>query len=129
MKPLLLACGIWFAAFAAALFGLATTLPGQPDVTGQIILDHQPFCQSFVVQTDSGFLLLDWEDGNLHFGETDTIVGPFGSRGLQTFDVVGRGTMEARIYLSTHNLLHADQSFRDRCGLDRGAPIGTALMQ
>jgi hypothetical protein len=129
MKPLFLACGIWFAAFAAALLGLATTGPGNPDLVGQIVFDDKPFCQSFVVQTDRGFVLLDWEDGNTTFGETDTIIGPLHARGLQTFAVVGRGTMEATVYVWTPSLLHADQTFRDRCGLDRGSAIGTALVQ
>ena len=129
MKPLFLACGIWFTAFTAALLGLITMSPGDPDLVGQIILDHKPFCQIFVVQIDRGFVLLEWEDGNLTFGETDTIIGPLHTRGIQTFKVVGRSTMEASIFERTTNRLDAEQAFRNRCGLGRDSPIGTALVQ
>jgi hypothetical protein len=129
MKALFLACGIWLAAFTMAVVGLITTSPGNSDRLGQIILDHKPFCQSFVVQTEERFVLLDWEDGNLTFGETDTIKGPLHNRGLHTFEVIGRGLMEARLYEWTSNRLHAEQTFRGRCGLDRGSPVGTALAQ
>jgi hypothetical protein len=129
MKALILACGIWFVAFAAALLGLISMAPSTPDLIGQVVFDDRPFCQSFVVQTDRGFAILDWEDGDLSFGETDTIIGPLHTRGLQSFDVVGRGSVEARVYVWTHNRLHADQTFRDRCGLDRGVAVGTAFME
>jgi hypothetical protein len=129
MKPLLLACGVWLFAFAGAVLGLIMSRPGHPDLTGQVILDHKPFCQSFVVQIDRDFVILDWEDGVLTFGETDTIVGPLRTGGLHRFDVIGRGVIEARLYIRTPNLLHAEQTFRARCGLDDGISAGTALVQ
>jgi hypothetical protein len=128
MQALILACGLWFGAFAAGILGLISTGPRTADLMGQVVYDDRPFCQSFVVQTDRGFAILDGEDANLAFGETDTIIGPLRTRGFQSFDVVGRGTIEARLYVWTPNRLHAEQTVRDRCGLDRGLPIGAAFM-
>jgi hypothetical protein len=128
MRPLILACGIWSFGLIVVFLGLITSEPGDPDLMGRIILDHKPFCESFVVQTERGFVILDWEDGHLTFGASDTIVGPIHSRGLQTFDIVGRGVMNARVYQWTPNLPHAERAFQDRCGLDVGSPIGTAFL-
>jgi hypothetical protein len=128
MRALILACGIWFVAFAAVVLGLISMEPSTSELIGQVVYDNRPFCQSFVVQSDRGFAILDGEDANLVFGETDTVVGPLRTRGLQSFDVVGRGIIEARLYVWTPNRLHAEQAFRDRCGLDRGMPIGAAFM-
>ena len=124
MQALILACGLWVVAFAAVVLGLISMEPSPSDLMGQVVYDDRPFCQSFLVQTDRGFAILDGEDANLAFGETDTIVGPLRTRGLQSFDVVGRGTIEATVYMWTPNRLHAEKAFQDRCGLDGGMPIG-----
>jgi hypothetical protein len=128
MQALILACGLWCIAFTAAVLGLISMEPSASDLMGQVVYDDRPFCQSFVVQTDRGFAILDGKDVHLAVGETDMIIGPLRSRGLQSFDAIGRGTIEATVYAWTPNRLHAEQTFRDRCGLDRGMPIGAAFM-
>jgi hypothetical protein len=96
MTKLLLAFGLWCVAFAFAVVGLITTGPGRPNFTGTVVLDFKPFCQTFVVQTEQGFVLLEWEDGTLFFGEGDSLTGPLHTTGLQSLNVVGRGAMTAR---------------------------------
>ena len=66
-KPLL-AFGLWCVAFAVGVVGLITSGPGNPRFTGTVVFDFKPFCQSFVVQTERGFVLLEWEDGTLFSG-------------------------------------------------------------
>jgi hypothetical protein len=127
MMSLFLACGIWLVAFATAIVGLTLTSSRGPAQAGQIVLDHKPFCETFVVQTDGGFFLLDWEDGDLAFGETDRIVGPFHAQGAQVFEVVGRGVLKARISRQMSNLPLAVQAFRERCEIDRSTPLEAAL--
>jgi hypothetical protein len=75
MIKLLLAVGIWGIAIVVALLGLIATGPGNPRFTGTIVHDFKPFCRSFVVQTEQGFVILEWEDGTLFFGEGDRLVG------------------------------------------------------
>ena len=74
MTKLLLAFSLWCIAFFLAIVGLITTGPGNPRFTGTVVLDFKPFCQNFVVQTEQGFVLLEWEDGTLFFGEGDGTV-------------------------------------------------------
>jgi hypothetical protein len=126
MLPLFLACGIWLVAFATAIVGLVVTGSGAPNQTGTIVLDHKPFCVSFVVETKQGFALLDWVDGDLAFGETDSIVGPLHTGGLQSFDVAGRGMLKARVSSQMSDLPRAEQAFRERCGIDRSTPLEAA---
>jgi hypothetical protein len=118
-----LAFGIWCLVFVAALLGLITTGPGNPRFTGTIVHDFKPFCQSFVVQTERGFVILEWEDGYLFIGEGDRLVGPLHTKGLQLIDVEGRGQMTARFETWVSNLAEAQQVFRERCGLAPNTPI------
>ena len=121
-KPLV-AFGIWCIVFGLALVGLIVTGPGNPNFTGTIVLDFKPFCQSFVVQTERGFVILEWEDGTLFFGEGDALVGPLHTKGLQSIDVVGRGKMIARFDSWAADLPTALQVFRERCGLKPDTPV------
>ena len=121
-KPLV-AFGIWCIVFGLALVGLIVTGPGNPNFTGTIVLDFKPFCQSFVVQTERGFVILAWEDGTLFFGEGDAIVGPLHTKGLQSIDVVGRGKMIARFDSWAADLPTALQVFREGCGLKPETPV------
>lgn len=121
-KPLV-AFGIWCIVFGLALVGLIVTGPGNPNFTGTIVLDFKPFCQSFVVQTEQGFVLLEWEDGTLFFGEGDTLVGPLHTKGVQSINVEGRGTMTARFETWVPDLAEARKVFRERCGLNPNTPI------
>ena len=75
MTKLFLAFGLWCIAFALALVGLITTGPGRSNFTGTVVLDFKPFCQTFVVQTEQGFVVLEWEDGTLFFGEATASQG------------------------------------------------------
>jgi hypothetical protein len=128
MSKLLLAFGIWGIAFVVVLLGLITTGPGNPRFTGTIVHDFKPFCQSFVVQTEQGFVILEWEDGTLFFGEGDRLVGPLHTKGLQSIDVEGRGQMTARFEIWVPVLAMAQQVFRERCGLAPNTPISGPSM-
>jgi hypothetical protein len=123
MIKLLLACGIWCAVFVIALMGLIITDPGNPRFTGTIVHDFKPFCQSFVVQTEHGFVILEWEDGILVFGEGDTLVGPLHTKGLQSIEVEGRGQLTARFETWASSLAEAQQMFRERCRLSPTTPL------
>lgn len=121
-KPLL-AVGLWCVAFLVGVVGLITTGPGRPDFTGTVVFDFKPFCQSFVVQTDKGFVLLEWEDGTLFFGEGDSLVGPLHTNGLQSLKVEGRGMMTARFETWVPDLSAAQQVLRERCRLAPSTPL------
>jgi hypothetical protein len=121
-KPLL-AFGLWCVAFVVGVVGLITTGPGNPRFTGTVVFDFKPFCQSFVVQTERGFVLLEWEDGTLFFGEGDSLVGPLHTTGLQSLNVEGRGAMTARFETWVPDLAAAQQVFRERCRLAPGTPL------
>lgn len=121
-KPLLI-FGLWCVGFAFAILGLIIIGPGNPRFTGTIVLDFKPFCQSFVVQTERGFVILEWEDGTQFFGEGDAVVGPLHTKGLQSIDVEGRGKMTARFQTWVSDLPTALQIFRDRCGLKPDTPV------
>jgi len=123
MTKLLFAFGLWCVAFFFAIVGLITTGPGRPDFTGTVVLDFKPFCQTFVVQTEQGFVLLEWEDGTLFFGEGDSLTGPLHTTGLQSLNVVGRGAMTARFETWVSDLAAAQQVFRERCGLPPSTPV------
>jgi hypothetical protein len=128
MIKVLLALGIWGTVFVLAFLGLITTGPGNPRFTGTIVHDFKPFCQSFVVQTERGFVILEWEDGTLFFGEGDRLVGPLHTRGLQSIEVEGRGQMTARFETGVSDLAEAQQVFRERCGLSPNTPLAGPLM-
>jgi hypothetical protein len=121
-KPLL-AVGLWCVAFLIGVVGLITTGPGNPRFTGTVVPDFKPFCQSFVVQTDKGFVLLEWEDGTLFFGEGDSLVGPLHTNGLQSLEVEGRGVMTARFETWVPDLAAAQKVFRECCRLAPGTPL------
>jgi hypothetical protein len=123
MTKLLLAFGLWCVAFAFALVGLITTGPGRSNFTGTVVLDFKPFCQSFVVQTERGFVLLEWEDGTLFFGEGDSLVGPLHTTGLQSLNVEGHGGLTARFETWVPDLAAAQQVFRERCRLAPSTPL------
>jgi hypothetical protein len=120
-KPLL-ALGLWCVAFVVGVVGLITTGPGNPRFTGTVVFDFKPFCQSFVVQTERGFVLLEWEDGTLFFGEGDSLVGPLHTTGFQSLNVEGRGVMTARFETWVPDLAAAQQVFRERCRLAPDTP-------
>ena len=124
-KPLL-ALGLWCVAFVVGVVGLITTGPGNPRFTGTVVLDFKPFCQIFVVQTERGFVLLEWEDGTLSFGEGDTLVGPLHTTGLQFLNVEGVGAMSARFETWVPDLAAAQQGFRERCRLAPSTPLAGA---
>ena len=124
-KPLLI-FGLWCVGFAFAILGLIIIGPGNPRFTGTIVLDFKPFCQSFVVQTERGFVILEWEDGTLFFGEGDSLVGPLHTMGLQSLNVEGRGAMTARFETWVPDLAAAQQMFRERCGLSPDTPLAGA---
>jgi hypothetical protein len=123
MTKLLLAFGLWCIAFALAVVGLITTGPGRSNFTGTVVLDFKPFCQNFVVQTEQGFVVLEWEDGTLFFGEGDSLTGPLHTMGVQSLNLVGRGAMTARFETWVPDLAAAQQVFRDRCGLAPNTPL------
>jgi hypothetical protein len=123
MAKLLLAFGVWCIIFVLVIVGLIVTGPGNPRYTGTVVLDFKPFCQSFVVQTERGFVMLEWEDGTLFFGEGDTLVGPLHTGGIQPFSVAGRGTMMARFETWVPDLAAAQQVFRERCRLGPDIPL------
>jgi len=123
MTKLLFGFGFWCIAFGLAVVGLITTGPGNPGFTGTVVFDFKPFCQHFIVQTERGFVLLEWEDGTLVFGEGDSLVGPLHTTGLQSLDVVGRGAMTARFETWVSDLAAAQQVFRERCGLAPNMPL------
>jgi hypothetical protein len=123
MTKLLLAFGLWCVAFVLAIVGLITTGPGNPRFTGTVVLDFKPFCQSFVVQTEKGFVVLEWEDGTLFFGEGDSLVGPLHTMGLQSLNVEGHGAMMARFETWVPDLAAAQQVFRERCHLAPTTPL------
>ncbi|MGF9764210.1 hypothetical protein AAII07_54825 [Microvirga sp. 0TCS3.31] len=126
MTKVLLAFGLWCLAFVVALVGLITTGPGNPRITGTVVLDFKPFCQTFIVQTEHGFVVLEWEDGTLFFGEGDSLIGPLHTRGLQSLSVEGRGTMTARFETSIPDLAAAQQVFREQCNLPPSTPLAGA---
>jgi hypothetical protein len=121
-KPLL-AFGLWCVAFVVGVVGLITTGPGNPRFTGTVVLDFKPFCQIFVVQTERGFVLLEWEDGTLSFGEGDILVGPLHTTGLQFLNVEGVGAMSARFETWVPDLAAAQQVFREHCRLAPSTPL------
>lgn len=123
MTKLLVGFGLWCIAFALALVGLITTGPGRSNFTGTVVLDFKPFCQNFVVQTEQGFVVLEWEDGTMFFGEGDSLTGPLHTMGVQSLNVVGRGAMTARFETWVPDLAAAQQVFRERCGLPPSTPV------
>ncbi|WP_457094441.1 hypothetical protein [Microvirga sp. P5_D2] len=123
MTKLFLGFGIWCVAFVLTIVGIITSGPGNPRFTGTVVFDFKPFCQSFVVQTERGFVLLEWEDGTLFFGEGDSLVGPLHTIGLQSINIVGRGTMTARFVTWVPDFAAAQRAFREHCGLDQNTPI------
>jgi hypothetical protein len=123
MTKLLVGFSLWCIAFALALVGLITTGPGRSNFTGTVVLDYKPFCQNFVVQTEQGFVVLEWEDGTLFFGEGDSLTGPLHTMGVQSLNLVGRGAMTARFETWVPDLAAAQQVFRDRCGLAPNTPL------
>jgi hypothetical protein len=123
MTKLLVGFSLWCIAFALALVGLITTGPGRSNFTGTVVLDYKPFCQNFVVQTEQGFVVLEWEDGTLFFGEGDSLTGPLHTMGVQSLNVVGRGAMTARFETWVPDFTAAQQVFRERCGLPASTPL------
>jgi hypothetical protein len=123
MTKSLLAFGLWCVAFVVGIVGLLATDPGNPRFTGTVVLDFKPFCQSFVVQTERGFVLLEWEDGTLFFGEGDSLLGPLHTTGLQSLNVEGRGSMTARFETWVADLAAAQKVFRERCHLAPSTPL------
>jgi hypothetical protein len=126
MTKVLLAFSLWCLAFVIALVGLITTGPGNPDFTGTVVFDFKPFCRNFIVQTEKGFVVLEWEDGTLFFGEGDSLTGPLHTMGLQSLNVVGRGAMTARFETWVPDLAAAQQVFRERCKLPPSTPLAGA---
>jgi hypothetical protein len=124
-----LAFGLWCVVFTLAIMGLLTSGAGNPDFTGTIVLDYKPFCQSFVVQTERGFMLLLWEDGTLFFGEGDTVTGPLHTQGLRSIEVADRGKMEVRVETWFADIAAAQTAFRERCGLDPSMPLAGPLLR
>ena len=108
------------------VLGAAAATPEKPRFTGTVVFDFKPFCQSFVVQTERGFVLLEWEDGTLFFGEGDSLVGPLHTTGFQTLNVEGRGAMTARFETWVPDLAAAQQVFRERCRLAPNTPLAGA---
>jgi hypothetical protein len=123
MKPLFLAFGVWCIAFTAALLGLLSNGPGSADLTGRIILDYNPFCRSFIVETNRGFVVLDWEDGILVFAAGDTVTGPLHSRGLQSIDLVGYGAMLVTVDGWSPDLRRGQEALRVRCPFFAGTAL------
>jgi hypothetical protein len=115
MKALILVFGVWPAFMAASFGGLLMTGREDADLHGEIILEQRPFCESFVVQADQGFSLLDWDDGLLVFAKGDRVAGPLRSRGLQRIDVIGYGEMKVRVVGWSPDLDSVRNDFRDRC--------------
>jgi hypothetical protein len=128
MPPLLIALGVWCAAFAAALGGLLTRTSGDVAISGEIVVDHKPFCQSFIVRTESGFVVMEWWDGILVFGEGDRISGPLHARGLHWVEVVGRGSIAVRIEGWSADLPRAEAALGLRCQLSRDTTATADLM-
>jgi len=119
MLQLLTALGVWCVAFAAALAGLLFRSSGEVAVAGEIVVDHKPFCQTFIVRTERGFVVMDWWDGILVFGEGDRVSGPLHARGVQWVEVVGRGSMAVRVEGWSPTLPQAEASLGLRCHLSR----------
>lgn len=126
MTKVLLGFSLWCLAFVLALVGLITTGPGNPRITGTVVLDFKPFCQTFIVQTEHGFVVLEWEDGTLFFGEGDSLTGPLHTMGLQSLNVEGRGQMTVRYETWLPDLAAAQQVFRERCNLPPSTPLAGA---
>jgi hypothetical protein len=123
MKALSLAISIWCGAFGAVLLALITTGSGDPNFTGMIVLDYKPFCSSFVVSTERGFSTLVWQDGILVFAEGDAVAGPLHTRGNQSIELVGHGTMTVRVDGWSPDFQSAQQSLRSRCALGSDAAV------
>lgn len=121
MTKLLFAFGLWCVAFVVGVVGLITTGPGDAGFASTVVLDFKPFCQSFVVQIERGFVLLEWDDGTLFFDKGDSLVEPLHTTGLQSLNVVGRGTMPAQ-FETEADFAAAQQVFRERCALPPNTP-------
>jgi hypothetical protein len=122
IKPIMLLC-IWGLVFMLAFLGLVRSGPGRGKFSGTIVLDYKPFCQTFVVQTEKGFVILDWEDGPLFFGEGDAVIGPLHTRGIQSIEIVGRGAMTARFEDVFSEFRDAQQRFRNLCAIGPSVPL------
>jgi hypothetical protein len=97
-------------------------------IQGQIVLEHSPFCASFVVQTDRGFSILDWDEGILVFAKGDEVYGPLHTRGMQSISLVGHGEMTVRVGNWMSDPQSAREAFRGRCKLDAEEPRTVALI-
>jgi hypothetical protein len=123
MTALFLAFSVWCGAFAATFLTLVANGSGDPRVSGKIVLDYKPFCSSFVVRTERGFVLLTWEDGILIFAEGDTVKGALHARGYQSVDLVGHGKMTVRVEGWSPDFRNAQETLRNRCALNAGAAL------
>jgi len=127
MRPLFLAFGVWCTGFLAAILGLYTAGGADSAVLGTIVAEYTPFCESFVVETERGFVILEWEDGILVFAEGDEVSGPLHTRGLQSIDLVGHGQMMVRVQDWTLDLRHAQKALQDRCNIGPDTNLTAAL--
>ena len=122
------AVGIWIILLGLAMVSLLAAGTRTAGISGKIVLDYKPFCQHFVIETEEGFRLAVWEDGTLFFGEDDTVTGPLHTRGRQSIEVAGRGSMEVMIEDWFADPVSAQQAFRSRCQLAPSIPlVGTTL--
>lgn len=78
-------------AILAALF-LAPAV-GHAEV-GYVVLEDTPSCDHFVVETGSGYVLLEWYGGIVSVLDGDKVIGDLHSYGIKTVYVEGRGEMQ-----------------------------------
>jgi len=85
---------------------------------GDVALDDWPSCDFFVVHTQHGFSLMEWQRGSGIFGEGDDIYGLTDHTGLQTVLVASlilSGQISIRVEAVGLDLPHAQAAFYKRC--------------
>ena len=82
------------ATILAALLLVPATVHAE---VGYVVLEDTPSCDYFVVETGSGYVLLEWYGGIVSVLDGDKVIGDLHSYGMKTIYVEGRGEMRVWI--------------------------------
>jgi hypothetical protein len=93
----------------------APALAGDVPAEGEIVLEHSPLCESFVVLSGGEFHLLEWVGGLIVFAEGDRVAGALDGASPASL-ALGADTIRVRIDGRTADPDKARDFFFTRCG-------------
>jgi hypothetical protein len=82
---------------------------------GIVVLEDTPGCDHFVVETSSGYSLLEWYGGVVSIWEGDKVFGELHSYGFKDIYIEGRGEMRVWIEDYWMNEREALKYFYSNC--------------